>query len=269
MKKLLSTIIIIILIFNIFTLSFADAGPKPTLTIYVKNFASQDYYLDLLGKEGEYNYFYATDGNEKYDLMKDIPLYKYDKNGWKAIHMRTWLLRGNLKGNYDKEKGMMVHKFSYVGVPKKFKIIIQKENGDLQISKKIINRHFNSYVYYDMKTNTYEIYNNYRFNILSTILLIVFTLLIEVIVALLFRFNKWKVIIIINLITQIYLNLALYIFDGMFIYDYFYILIEVSIIIIEYLLYKRVVNDISNKKIFGYVLVANILSFLLGYIMIY
>lgn len=40
---------------------------------------------------------------------------------------------GELQGKYDEDSGMMVHGFSYHGVPKTFKVIIQDEDGNLSV----------------------------------------------------------------------------------------------------------------------------------------
>lgn len=65
----------------------------------LNNIGDDNYYLDLFGKEGKYSYFGATDGDKEYNHLHGQPIYKYKKEGWMAIHVRTWVLNSKLTGD--------------------------------------------------------------------------------------------------------------------------------------------------------------------------
>ncbi len=288
--------IILLLMFVIFIFSYstvnADSGPKPTLEITVINPQDSSYYLDLLGKEGEYGYFDATNGNEKYDKMHDQPIYKYNKDGWKAIHMRNWVLNGKLTGDpVEKDKDgkvlTMRHSFGYVGVPHKFKIIIQKSDGTIQVSDIIQNGYFNARVKYDMKTNQVlsvsgnilkngvkldkEFFNDYLIRLLLT-------LIIEIFLAIPFFYKKAKRFLIIagvNIITQTFLTFAM-IFNYPILHKmpfntgYLVVLLigEVLVFIAEYTAYLKLFGKAEKRQIAAYTFIANVASIAAGFIII-
>ncbi len=288
--------IILLLMFVIFIFSYstvnADSGPKPTLEITVINPQDSNYYLDLLGKEGEYGYFDATNGNEKYNNMHDQLIYRYNKEGWKAIHMRTWVLNGKLTGDpVEKDKDgkvlTMRHSFGYVGVPHKFKIIIQKSDGTLQVSDIIQNGYFNAHVKYDMKTNQVlsvngnilkdgikldkEFFNDYLIRLLLT-------LIIEIFLAIPFFYKKAKRLLIIagvNIITQTFLTFAM-IFNYPILHKmpfntgYLVVLLigEVLVFIAEYTAYLKLFGKAEKRQIAAYTFIANVASIAAGFIII-
>lgn len=288
--------IILLMMFVMFVFCYgtvnADTGPKPTLEITVINPGDSSYYLDLLGKEGEYGYFEETDGNEKYDNMHDQPIYKYNKDGWKAIHMRTWLLNGKLTGDpAEKDKNgkvlTMKHSFGYVGVPQKFKIIIQRSDGTIQVSDIIRNGYFNARVKYDMKTNQVL---SVRGNILKNgmkldkeflkdyLVRLLLTLIIEVFLAIPFFYSKPKrllLIAVVNTITQTFLTIAMlfnYPFMSNMPFNTGYLAVlaigEVLVFLAEYLIYVKLFGKEEKIQIAAYTLIANAVSIAAGFIMI-
>jgi hypothetical protein len=290
--RLLAVCIIFIIFGSVVNPVFADSGPKPTLEIVVENLNDSNYYLDLLGKEGEYGYFDATHGNEEYDNMHDQPIYKYDTDGWKAIHMRTWVLNGKLTGEpFETDKSgnviSMKHSFGYVGVPKEFKIIIQRSDGSLQISDIIHNNHFNSIVHYDMKQNKVL---SVRGNILKKdiefdskfsrdyFVRVMLTLLIEILIAVPFFYKHLRRILIIaaiNFLTQTLLTAGMtidYPIIHLFPFNtgYYAVLVigEILVFIAEYLLYLKLFGKSEKRKIAEYTVIANLASFIAGFIII-
>lgn len=288
--------IILLMMFVMFVFCYgtvnADTGPKPTLEITVINPGDSSYYLDLLGKEGEYGYFEATNGNEEYDNMHDQPIYKYNKDGWKAIHMRTWVLNGKLTGDpAEKDKNgkvlTMKHSFGYVGVPQKFKIIIQKSDGTIQVSDIIRNGYFNARVKYDMKTNQVL---SVRGNILKNgakldkeflkdyLVRLLLTLIIEVFLAIPFFYSKPKrllLIAVVNIITQTFLTIAMlfnYPFMSNMPFNTGYLAVlaigEVLVFLAEYLIYVKLFGKEEKIQIAAYTLIANAVSIAAGFIMI-
>jgi hypothetical protein len=270
----------------------ADIGPKPTLDIYVENVKDSNYYLDLLGKVGEYGYFDSTNGNEAYNHLHNEPIYKYEADGWKAIHMRTWVLFGELQGEVlqRNEAGKSVklkHSFSYMGVPKQFKIIIQHSDGTLQVSDIINNNYFNAVVRYDAGENKVlsvtglggpkEIRNLMETRGVSDYLKrLILTLFIEIIIALFFGYRALKKLSIIgaaNFITQTLLTFLFILGYNMVSKlsgnaGYFILLIlgEVLVIALEYFAYSRTFGKVEVRKVLIYTLVANAASILAGFV---
>lgn len=282
--------VLIVFISN-YSVVFADIGPKPTLEIRVVNLNDSNYYLDLLGKE-EYGYFGATDGNKEYDNMHDQPIYKYDIDGWKAIQMRTWLLYGKLTGdpvetdNNGKVLSMR-HSFRYVGVPKVFKIIIQKSDGTVQVSDIIHNNYFNAHVKFDMQNNKILSISG---NILKSgvgqngeffkdyLLRVLLTLVIEILIAIPFFYRKLKRIPIIagvNVVTQTLLTIGM-LFDYPILHTmpfntgYFAVLIigEILVFLVEYLAYLKMFGTAEKRKIAVYTLSANLASVIAGFVVL-
>ncbi len=204
--------------------------------------------------------------------------------------MRTWVLSGKLTGDpVEKDKNgkvlTMRHSFGYVGVPQKFKIIIQKSDGTIQVSDVIQNRYLNARVKYDMKTNQVlsvsgnilkrgikldeEFFKDYLIRLLLT-------LIIEIFLAIPFLYNKAKRLIIIagvNIVTQTFLTVGM-----MFNYpvlhklplivEYFVVLLigEVLVFLTEYLIYVKLFGKSEKREIAVYTFIANVASIAVGFI---
>ena len=111
--------------------------------------------------------------------------------------------------------------------------------------------------------------------ILSLIARVLLTIAIELGIALLFGFRERKLfrfIVIVNVITQISLNLALNIinyYSGQLAFVIFFVLLEIAVTFVEAILYNYYLKKHSRKTIPGwkpcvYALVANVASFTLG-----
>lgn len=97
------------------------------------------------------------------------------------------------------------------------------------------------------------------------------TIVIEIVAALMMHIKtKHELLIIVaaNFLTQIILNLLLEVF-GVYALGYygafFYILFEILVVVIEINIYKKLFN-IDNVSIKSYTIIANILSFIIGFI---
>lgn len=135
-KKLVSAFVCIVVTFSTLAPSFADLGPKPSVSINVNNINNTDCYLDLLSQMPESS---KDRLNSNYDeSYKELPIYKYDVAGWYATLIRGGAsapLWGNLIPS-STDLGVS-STFSYFGIPKKFKVIIQYKTGELFVSKNI------------------------------------------------------------------------------------------------------------------------------------
>ncbi|MDP4181542.1 MAG: hypothetical protein Q8942_10655 [Bacillota bacterium] len=133
MKKIIMSICVFVFFICSGIAVFADLGPKPTLDIVVKNLTAKTFYLDLLSKNSNLTYDKL---NSNYpEEYKNLPIYKYNDDGWLATNIRDWFLFGTLKTESDGISDT-THDFTYYGVPKIFKVIIQLESGELYVSTK-------------------------------------------------------------------------------------------------------------------------------------
>lgn len=192
--------VLMIFIIGLIMLVYADVGPKPSVTVYVKNFDDKDYYLDLLTRNPQVSF--DDFNNRSYDeSYKQLGLYKYNQDGWLATHIRYHLLFGALTGEYHSRNHMMVHRFSYRGVPKHFKIIVEKSNGEMIISNAIELKQFNARVIFDMRTGKVSKVPYISYGFFYFILLIVLTIVIEIFVASYFKMRFFSLIVITNVST--------------------------------------------------------------------
>lgn len=82
----------------------ADMGPKPSITVIVKNPPSGEYYLDLLrcytNEDKATSYL---DKKDQYDQTKLSLLDHYDTNGWRSalVHGTKAPLFGQLTGEME------------------------------------------------------------------------------------------------------------------------------------------------------------------------
>lgn len=251
MKKL-KFIIILIFIFILFGANNvkADMGPKPSITIYLKNMNTTEYTLDLLTKPKDEKQFY-TQMVDKYTEYKDTPIYKYNDNGWMATTLRNGLLWGDIKGN-----SLKTHTFRYFGVPDEFKVIIQFKDGTIKTSDIIEKTEFDYEMYLDV--NTMKVEQKYTFNLGNVLICMAITIIIELLIAMVMNIKHTKQIILVNLLTQILIqSLRLFNFTG-FILSF--IIAELLVFFIEYVIYKKIFKDIDNRTIIIYTFIANIVT---------
>lgn len=252
---------------------YGDIGPKPSIEIIVKNPPKVEYYLDLLvDYEGEGLYPNIRE-EDKYSADMYNILKNYKSDGWRpAMVTGTKVpIFGDIIGKKDGEN--MVHSFSYIGVPDRFKIIIVTADGETIVSENIVKRKaFNSRVYFDYNTKKLwedSIVLAYIKQFLTTYPT---TLLIEGLILLLFGFSlkkNWKSFVLINLLTQVLLTFIIFgamYKQGSMAAIFFYIPFEIIILIIETKLFKKYLVEHSESRRKTFAIVANIVSFLVGII---
>lgn len=249
----------------------ADVGPKPSLEVIVKNPPKTEYYLDLLVDYSVNDSYENIREKENYSEEMYNILKNYNVDGWRpALVTGTRVpLFGSLVGHKNGEN--MVHKFSYIGVPDRFKLIMVTKDGETIVSKNVIERKaFNSTVYFDCKTNILEEKSFIVAYLLQFIVTCSMTLIIEGLILILFKFSlkvNWKPFLAINIITQVLLTLI--VFGTMYSHGSFaailvYIPFELFILFLETVLFGKYLtqHSISRRKAFA--IVANICSFLVG-----
>ena len=273
MKKYRIIFIAVIFILILPSIAYCDIGPKPSIEVIVKNPPKVEYYLDLLvDYEGEGLYPNIRE-EDKYSADMYNILKNYNSDGWRPAMVTGSKVPifGDIIGKKDGEN--MVHSFSYIGVPNRFKIIIVTADGETIVSENIVKRKaFNSRVYFDY--NTKKLWENsialaYIKQFFTTYPT---TLLIQGLILLVFCFSlkkNWEPFVIIDLITQILLTFIIFgamYKQGSLAAIFFYIPFEIIILIIEAKLFKKYLVEHSESRRKAFAIVANIVSFLVGII---
>ncbi|MDW7656422.1 MAG: hypothetical protein SCM11_04520 [Bacillota bacterium] len=246
----------------------ADMGPKPQITIIIKNAPEDTYYLDLLvqGNKTSKN----IHDPQQYDQDKLKLLEEYEADGWHAaLAGGTGMpLFGKLTGE---ERGSdQVHTFSYFGTPDQFKIIIVTPDNELKISRELMRQSFHMTLTYDYATgsiNQRPLALSYLLQFISTLLP---TLLLEGLILLLFGFSlrlNLRPFLLVNLATQIMLTASLgtvAIMSGMFTAYLLLVPLEFIIIILEAVGYAFWLKQHGKGRRITYAIVANLVSAFAG-----
>ena len=266
MKKIKYLIVLLISILIIPTNVFADTGPKPSIDVKIKNLKTTNYILDLFVYDEE-----AAKKEEGLKIFGDIgltddeanQLYKLNYDGWISVSTRAGkIIFSDCKGN-----AKHTNSFGYFGTPEVYKIvIINKDTGEIKISKKIVRKEFNSEVtvdYKDMKVVETNI--NVVKMLIKLSLALILTIVIELLIALLFKTGNYTTIAITNLISNVLLQGLLLIFIGNYIPAF--IIGEVLVIGAELLVYLLRLKKISKAKTIIYTLVANLATILVTFLL--
>lgn len=252
MKKILLLALFILLIP---TTVCADTGPKPSITVKLKNMKGTNYKIDLLSdcstKKDEIVDMYSSYKNE--------PIYKYHEGNWYATTLRNFLLHGEVEGNKSH-----THTFTYFGVPDKFKVIIQTSDGKIKVSDIINKKEFNYNLTIDV--DTMKVASIGGSTIFSFIKILLITVLVELFIALLFKIRSYNVVVITNLITNSLMQLAIIRYLPIFGSLIIIIILEIIVFFIEYLTYLKFIKEIPNKNKFIYTLIANLTTALITFI---
>ena len=243
----------------------ADTGPKPSITIEVKN-APQDYYVALLGKkENEYakNSHLKIDEVTRESVEAYLETFRYDEWYYYKSPLGDNLFRCNEDGKYH---------FWYM-VPKPFRVILIDMEGNVHLSDSLHQWEYNAECTFDFHTGTLI---EHRAGAIMKRALIVggcygVTLIIEFLVLIgLFPVNKKNLFWfwLANTVTNIPLNIfLLHANIGLGIYIIWFLL-ELLIILIEGIIYTSHLIDKKGSKsaarAFGYSAIANVLSAFAG-----
>lgn len=283
-KKLTYIFLIAMVIFLLVPMkAFADMGPKPSVVLNFKGLEGEKYYVTLLSETdstGPYsiltNESYSakySEGHKDYDIWKTFISYD-DPDGYYFLQY------------FQDCSNTSEFAWTYYP-PYKFKILLYfpDKNTFVESSETYERYAFDSYYSVDarnldiqaqsMITGGFEVSTAYDFSweILSLIVRIIATILIEVLIALLFGFTSKKQIMFIaitNIITQSILNILLNVFNysyGNMAFVLNYVWMEIVVLVIEAYLYssylnKYTTNALAKKsKCVIYALIANIFSF--------
>ena len=168
----------------------------------------------------------------------------------------------------------MVHTFSYFGLPKTYRIILVTQSGQVVVSEPHTRQALYSSVTFDCATgelNSPPIFAAYLVQFLSTFLP---TLAIEGMILLLFGFSlreNWKVFLLVNLATQLFLTATLgatLVRQGPLSAYLIQLPVEIAILAVETLLYRRFFKGGSAGRRTAYGITANLASWGIGLLLL-
>lgn len=253
----------------------ADMGPKPSVVINFSGLDGKAYYGTLLSSvksTGPYSALNSNgvstryeEGDKDYEIFLKFAGY-HDTDGYYFMQFF--------------EDCTQTHQFSWTYYPpKEFKILLYfPETDSFIISDTSYERYaFDSYFTAEVSGISFSVEKSYDYvyEAISLIARIVLTIVAELGIALLFGFRErkqFRFITLINVITQIALNLTLNIINyhsGELAFVMAFLLLEVMVFIVEAILYTWYLKRYSQEKVTSwkpgvYALVANIVSFALG-----
>lgn len=251
----------------------ADNGPKPSITIRVKN-APAEYYIALSGGGGHDRYKEDKISRLKKENPGEKEHQAIDKIFSLGIHITP-------VGKSCYRSGGTTYRFGYM-VPKTFEVVIVSLDGEVYWSNIVTKERYNAVFEYDVSTGEiHEIINESRMLYVSgAIGCYLLTLICEGLLLIAFGFaakkKNWIHFLIANTVTQILLNVFLVnnITEGMTsgFAMLCFLFIEFVIFIIEAVYYKitlrRKDEDKEGEKARElttlYALAANFTSFLVG-----
>ena len=265
--KIVLSVLIFLLIFSIGTTTVsADMGPKPASYITIKGIEGE--YVACFAAKNAWGPNFDYEGWQEYemDYVKYNPIMEYkDEEGFK------WIT------DYYKCNGESEIRFTYY-CPEVYKIVIYQNDQFLIATEALEMYAYATYYEIDFSTGTVTtpeditITKTYDYfsEILNLIVRIVLTLAIELGLFFLFRLytkRNFNVVLITNLVTQIFLNVAINIslynsgyMDALFLL----FALEFVVLIIEFITYQILLKEKKRCIIILYPIIANALSFGLG-----
>lgn len=260
MKKGITLLLIFISIFLISGKLNAEKNyglVENQLTIKVLNSDNHTYYLDLFTPQGDSRYM---DLNQRYNKsIKELPIHRYEENGWMALHVRNKTVKGELVGVYSSNG--MLHSFEGL-LPKTFKIITQSKEGGINVSEKIIVTNKRATIVLDYQTGELIEQDRQLFTFLRNLMV---SLSIVVAIKLLFTFifvleEKKGIIMIASLIQ-------LLIYGILFGVEYLgltnlihYVFVSVLLLsmLLEYLGYRALSRNKNQKAIILFIAITSL-----------
>ena len=276
LRKVLSLLICLILVLNLPVTAKADIGPKPSVRITFTGIKGETYYGTLLSERRSTGPATAWDGYEEYRDWKpesEKPIWEKfiayeDTDGY--YFLQEW---------WDCSETNQLNWTYYPPTP--FKILLYFPETDSFYVSDIYERYaFDSYFSVDLSEYatspiTARQSYDYTWEVISLVARIVLTIALELAIALLFGYREKKALgflAIVNVITQVVLNVALNIINyrsGSMGFTFASICMEIVVFAIEAITYKAVLHRYSekekvNRRGVTYALFANTASFAIG-----
>lgn len=257
------------------TVAFADCGPKPSITIFVRNVdTNREYYATLLCDTD-----WLPPGNSTYE--GGDPEYIASQNeGWRAFYEYAENDEFYFLQNTFKRTGNSSFSWDYQP-PNRFKVALYfPDDGSLLVSEIRESYAFDSYFTAKVNNGGLTVSNSggaggIAINLGAFLMRVVITIIIELIIAFFFGIrdrSAVKLILGVNVVTQLLLNIVLTAFTytlGLAAGLLVYIPLEIVIFVAEAGIYASSFPVYTDGKIKGgkavlYSLAANSASFILG-----
>ncbi len=256
---------------------YADMGPKPSVQIKFTGMEGEEYYgtlLSLYDSTGPASVWDGKEENARYDEgeyqiwktfveYKDADEFYFLQEWWKCSENQElkWIYRP----------------------PSTYKILLYFPGRDEFYVSPIYTQYaFDSYYTVDLSKLAEnpvliaEKSYDYTWEIISLVVRIILTILLELAIALLFGYREKRQILFlaaVNVITQVILNIWLNYVNytsGSMRFGFAYIFGELFVLIFEAIIYCCLIGRFSKKserhtKAVCYAIVANVVSFFVGY----
>ena len=258
--------------------AWADTGPKPSVQVTIKGLGDAPCYATLLSEQKSTGPTGVWSGND--DEIHHNNTYEFDRAIWDAFTSYEdpdgfYFLQWSWQVNETKQ-----FRWGYYP-PSTFKILLYFPEQNQFYTSGICERYaFDSYFTIDVSdrspTQPLKAAKSYDYTleILSLLARTVITIALEIGIAWLFGFRskeELKVLVIVNVITQVALNVALNIVNynyGQQLFVWAYFGYELLVFIAEAIAYCIFLERVSGKRLrryIGYALIANTVSFAAGF----
>ena len=171
--------------------------------------------------------------------------------------------------------GVRLHSFRYHGVPDTYRIILVTKSGESWVSDTLHRATLQSSATVDWAKRTANVPSPAMAYALQFLCMLLPTLLIEGVLLLAFGYRSrrsWLVFLLVNLVTQggFALYLAVTVLNhGVSGWSLlFYLPIELIIMVVELLAYRRLLTEKGKGRATGYAIVANVHSATVGLLLI-
>jgi hypothetical protein len=290
MKKLLFLLFFILTTTGLIISVKADMGPKPKTTIEIIGL-DQPYVFDLLYKSNkEINVLSETEVLERIENYYYLDYFPEELNGYvddEGFHSYT-LYRGIPNYISFEEPNKFIA--GYFSPPDVFKIALVLESGEIIVSEVVNKTLFDANFTFDLSDFSIENATPTFINgktvyqlddtvtelipvgrsILQFVLTALATIFIEVFILFVFRyklFDSYKLVVIVNLITQTLLYASMVIgYLGASLFGYLGVLIigEIIVFTLEIIGYFKFLKEKPRSMAIMYAITANIASLVVG-----
>ena len=276
LRKIVSILFSLILIISLPVTAKADIGPKPSVRITFTGIEGETYYGTLLSERRSTGPATAWNGYEDYRDWKP----ENEKPIWEKF-----ISYEDTDGYYFLQEWWNCSETNQLNwtyyPPNPFKILLYFPETDSFYVSDIYERYaFDSYFTVDLSAYatipiTARQSYDYTWELISLGARIVLTIVLELAIALVFGYREKKALsflAIINVITQVTLNVALNIINyksGPMGFTFAFICMEIVVFAIEAIAYKSLLQRFSTaeqekRRGVSYALVANTASFAIG-----
>jgi hypothetical protein len=294
-KRFVTLAMVLALLVSLIVTAWGDTGPKPSVHVAFDNMDDVLCYGTLLSERKSTGPASAWDGDPDHAQHNGMEGY-----GFMALDEATWqkfVDYADADGYYFLQEGWLVNDSEGLAwtyyPPNPFKILLYFPDTGEFLSSEVMERYaFHSY--FDAVVNTdslsalkdqasadaadaeMKVQRNYRYvqEFLALAVRILITLAVELVLAVLFGLRKkqqFRTIAVVNVVTQVLLNVALFFINyhsGYRVFVIYYVILELAVFGLEAILFCRLLRRNNEKpaipRIVLYALCANAASFFVG-----